>query len=108
MNEQVMLQAFSLISDAGEASSKFIAAMQDAENYAFDKANELMKQGNESLVNAHQKQTQLLQEETRGNGTEVSLLMVHAQDHLMNAMVLKDVVTSFIRLHEKVARLEAK
>ena len=108
MNEETMLQAFSLISDAGEASAKFLMAMQEAESYHFEKAEELLQIGNESLVNAHQKQTNLLQDETRGKTTELSLLMVHAQDHLMNAMILKDVTKSFVRLHEKVAKLEAK
>lgn len=108
MNEELMLSAFSLISDAGEASAKFLCAMQEAESYDFNKAETLLEEGNQSLIQAHKKQTQLLQDETRGKSSDVSLLMIHAQDHLMNAILLKDVTKSFVRLHQKVATLEAK
>lgn len=60
-------------------------------------------QGNESLVAAHQLQTRLLQKEASGCVSEYSLIMVHAQDHLMNAILLKDMANSIIKLNRKVA-----
>lgn len=108
MNEQSMLNAFSIISDAGDASSKFLSALKESEKYNFDESTEFIKKGNEALVNAHQKQTTLLQEETRGVSTEITLLMVHAQDHLMNAMLLKDVVESFEKVNKKLSELEKR
>ncbi|MCF0239466.1 MAG: DNA polymerase II large subunit, partial [Streptococcus gallolyticus] len=39
---------------------------------------------------AHKIQTELLQGEMQGNPCEFSLLLVHSQDHLMNAMLAKD------------------
>ena len=35
--------------------------------------------------------------------SEYSLIMVHAQDHLMNAILLKDMANSIIKLNRKVA-----
>ena len=35
---------------------------------------------------AHAFQTKLITEEASGNSVEVNVLLIHAQDHLMNAM----------------------
>lgn len=108
MNEQTTMLAFSLISDAGDASAKFLAAISESEKGNFDEAEKLLKDGEESLVKAHKKQTDLLQDEVRGNSLELSLLMVHAQDHLMNAILLKDLTKSITLLNKKVKKLESK
>ncbi|MEX9942687.1 PTS lactose/cellobiose transporter subunit IIA, partial [Providencia rettgeri] len=33
---------------------------------------------------------------------KVSLVLVHAQDHLMNAMLARELITELIELHEKL------
>ncbi|HJF33529.1 MAG TPA: PTS lactose/cellobiose transporter subunit IIA, partial [Sporosarcina psychrophila] len=38
--------------------------------------------------------------EIRGEGVVVSLLLVHAQDHLMNAITFKDLAIEFVDLYE--------
>ncbi|MBJ3789737.1 PTS lactose/cellobiose transporter subunit IIA, partial [Bacillus sp. OA1] len=38
----------------------------------------------------------------RGNHAEISLLLVHAQDHLMNAITVKELAEEFITLHKRV------
>ena len=35
----------------------------------------------------------------------VTLIMVHAQDHLMNAILMKDMANSSIKLNQKVAAM---
>ena len=45
-------------------------------------------------------QTQLLTKEANGERSEVSLLMVHAQDHLMNAMTVKDLATEIVDIYK--------
>lgn len=40
----------------------------------------------------------MIQDEINGESTAVSLLMVHAQDHLMNAQTVKDLAEEFIYL----------
>ena len=53
---------------------------------------------------AHQAQTGMLQAEARGESVEVGFIMVHAQDHLMTTMLLRDVVNSFITLYERTSK----
>lgn len=108
MNEETMLIAFKMISDAGDASSKFQMAVEEAEKYNFDKAEELLVSGKEALVIAHQSQTNLLHEEVNGNSVEYSLVMVHAQDHLMNAILLENMAKSILKLNRKLFELEKK
>lgn len=97
--------AFKIISDAGTASAGFLSAISMAENGEIEKAFETMKESEVSLVAAHKVQTELLQKEVNGESTEYSLLMVHAQDHLMNAILLKDLAYSIIRLNRKITEL---
>ena len=37
-----------------------------------------------------------------GNKVDVSFLMVHAQDHLMTVMLLRDIVKNFVNLAKKI------
>lgn len=106
MNEEIMMKAFQIIADAGDASAQFIKAIEEAENYKFDSAENHVEKGAESLTKAHQKQTELLHEEVKGKSSEYSLVMVHAQDHLMNAILLKELMKSIMKLNAKVYKLE--
>ncbi|MDX7989752.1 PTS lactose/cellobiose transporter subunit IIA, partial [Xenorhabdus sp. 12] len=51
---------------------------------------------------AHHFQTELIQSEARGEKTEISVLLIHAQDHLMNAITVKELAEEFITLHKRV------
>ncbi len=60
------------------------------------------------MVAAHEIQTDLIREEMSGSGAPVSLLMVHAQDHLNLALVMRDVADEFLQVHQKLIELEGK
>ena len=94
-----------LILDGGDARTKAIEAMNLLKDNEFDKAREVMKECNSCIVKAHRVQTRLLQNEAGGEGEAVKLLMVHAQDHLMDAMVIRDIVISLIDIQENNYRL---
>lgn len=78
-------------------------AIQCSKNGDFEQARELMQQASEKLIAAHAEQTKLIQAETRGEKTEVTLLLIHAQDHLMTSIVVKDLANELIDVHEKLA-----
>ena len=61
-----------------------------------------MELASEEISATHRIQTDLIQEEARGNHAEISLLLVHAQDHLMNAITVKELAEEFITLHKRV------
>jgi PTS system cellobiose-specific IIA component len=55
---------------------------------------------------AHQQQTNLLFDEINGENTPVNVLLVHSQDHLMNAMTVREFAQLFIEQEKKIAALE--
>ena len=94
--------AFQLISNGGDASSLFLKAITEAQAGHLDEARRLLKLGEASLLEAHKIQTEMIVREASGEPVEVNVLMVHAQDHLMNAMLLKELVGFFIHLYGRL------
>ncbi|MCS5961124.1 PTS N,N'-diacetylchitobiose transporter subunit IIA [Klebsiella pneumoniae subsp. pneumoniae] len=47
-------------------------------------------------------QTQLIESDEGEGKMKVSLVLVHAQDHLMTSMLARELVAELIELHEKV------
>ena len=90
-----------LIVNGGNARSRAIEAIKAAKLGEIDKAREKLRESEEALDKAHDFQTNLIQNEAAGNKTEISLLMVHAQDHLMNAMTIKDMAKEFVDMYEE-------
>lgn len=90
-----------IIVDGGNSRSYSMEAIHHAKSGDIEGAREAIAKSIEALGKAHRIQTQLIQEEAAGNSKEVSLLMVHAQDHLMNAMTIKDLAQEFIDMYEK-------
>ena len=101
--EKVIMQ---LIMNGGDARSFSIRAIQAAEEGDFDEADKLLSDAKESMNKAHEVQTQLIQEEVRNNRTEVTLLMVHAQDHVMNAMTVRDLAQYIINNRKEIQALK--
>ena len=106
--EELMLEAFKIISEAGNASALFLKAVAAAENECFEEAEVQLHTGNESLVAAHQLQTRLLQKEASGCVSEYSLIMVHAQDHLTMALMYERLASEFISVYKEMNELKGK
>ncbi|WP_232827972.1 PTS lactose/cellobiose transporter subunit IIA [Paraliobacillus sp. X-1268] len=94
-----------IIVNGGNARSNAMRAIAAAKQEKFEEANQFMELASEDLNKAHRIQTDLIQAEARGDKAEISLLMIHAQDHLMNAMTVKDLATEMIHMHEKINNL---
>ena len=100
--------AMSLITGAGDSRSSCLEAIECAREGRFDQARELLAQAIEEMVETHGLQTQLIRDEMGGKETPLSLLMIHAQDHLNLALITRDVAEEMIRLYERLSRLEEK
>ena len=72
-----------------------------ARNGEFDEADELIKKGESELTNAHNAQTELLAKEAQGKDIEYSIMLVHAQDHLMTTIMYERVAKEFITLYRE-------
>lgn len=97
-NKSMEFIIMNLVVDGGDARSSALEAIRAARNSDFDKANELINACEVAIEKAHVTQTELIQKEAGGEHIEVQLLMVHAQDHLMNAMTVKDLAIEIIEL----------
>ncbi|SEP47748.1 PTS lactose/cellobiose transporter subunit IIA [Propionispora vibrioides] len=91
-----------IIVKSGEAKSSALEAIHNAKRGEIAQAKELLTAANESLGEAHRVQTGMIQAEAGGKKTEVSLLMVHAQDHLMTAMTVRDLAAEFVDLYARL------
>ena len=98
--------AMGLIAQAGDARSSCMEAIELAKEGKFQEAREALTRADDSMVAAHETQTQLIRDEMSGESEGVSLLMVHAQDHLNLALVMRDVAEEFIQIHQRLMRLE--
>lgn len=99
---------FEIILYAGNAESSALMAMDSARENDFEEAEKQLKNGLDQLHKAHQIQTNLLQNESRGQKTEIDILMVHAQDHLTMGSVLMNVAKEIIELNKRLSKLEEK
>lgn len=92
--------SFGLIANAGQARSLAFQALASAKSGDFDAADELLAQSKEASLAAHHQQTELLTQEARGNHMQLDVLLVHAQDHLMTAMLAQELIEELITLYK--------
>lgn len=85
-----------IIMNAGNARAYCLTAIKSASD-DLELANSLLRQAKDALTEAHKTQTKLIQREIAGDKSDITLLMVHAQDHLMNALTIKDLAELMIR-----------
>ncbi|TCN25082.1 PTS lactose/cellobiose transporter subunit IIA [Mesobacillus foraminis] len=95
--EQIVFQ---LILFGGNGRSAALEAVAAAKQGDFNIAREKLQKAADELNEAHKLQSSLIQAEVRGDSSPVSLLMVHAQDHLMNALTIKELAAEFVDLYE--------
>jgi len=87
-----------LVAYAGEARSYLLEALDYARNKKFDNISNLLNEAEQLIVQAHRTQADMLFEEAKGNFNEVTITMVHGQDHLMTTILLKELVINLIEL----------
>ena len=94
-----------LIVNSGDARSKAMEAITCAKTGNFEAAAGRLDEAKEFLTKAHEFQTNLIQEEANGNIGQVSVLIAHAQDHLMNAITVIDMACEFVDLYEDISSM---
>lgn len=98
--------AVTLIASSGDARSDAMEAIEDAKAGNFAEARAAIANGRSSLAKAHEMQLKLLSEEANGNKGLATLLMMHAQDHFMNAVTVLDLASESIDVIERLAKVE--
>ena len=97
--EEVSMIGFEIVAYSGDARSKLLLAVEKAKNKDFSSCEKLIEEANECLNDAHRSQTELLALEARGEDIEIGFITVHAQDHLMTTILLKDIINSLLDIY---------
>ena len=90
MNE-VELVCFKMITALGAARSAFMEAIVQAKNGHFE---------------GHEIHFELLQKDSSGNRVPFSLLLLHAEDQLMNAELLQVTSEEVVALYQRLEKIE--
>lgn len=102
---------FEIILHAGNARAEAYDALAAAKAGDFAKAAGHMSRAEEEVGVAHRAQADVIQREAAGEKQEISLLFVHAQDHLMTAIAEKSLIGHMIDMEKTIrdlaTRLEA-
>lgn len=91
-----------LIVNSGDARSKALEAVSAASEGDFEQAEKMIEECDGSIRKAHSFQTELISAEANGEKTEISLILIHGQDHLMNAMTVRDLAEQMIKMYRKI------
>lgn len=97
--------AMELVGNSGESRSLSFEALYLSKNGKIEEAKEKIKEAKKSMLKAHEMQTQLICKEADGEDFKIGLLMIHAQDHLMTAILARELIEEIIFVHEKLDNL---
>ena len=97
--EEVSMIGFEIVAYSGDARSKLLLAVEKAKQKDFTECDKLISEANDCLNDAHKSQTELLQLEARGENIDIGFITVHAQDHLMTTILLKDIINNLLDIY---------
>ena len=98
--EEVSMIGFEIIAYSGDARSSLLLAVEKAKAKDFEACERLINEAQEHLNDAHRAQTSLLQLEASGEDLQIGFITIHAQDHLMTTILLKDIINSLIDIYK--------
>ena len=102
--DNLELVSFQIISSVGEAKSALFEVLELSRNENFEEAEKKIEVAEEAILKAHESHFSLIQEEANGNKVEPSLLLIHAEDQLMNVETLKAFAKEMTLLHKKYSK----
>lgn len=105
IEEEILLP---LITHAGSAKSNAFEALDVADSGDFEAANQLVRDARKEVVLAHKTQTSLLRKEASGEETKISVLLIHAQDHLMTTLLAIDLIEQMIGMKKEIKHIAEK
>ena len=104
MSEEVMEKleeiAMMIIANSGAARSGYFGALAEAKKGNFETAVEMIQVAEENLQVAHESHRELLKMDAMGEVQMGSILLMHAQDHLMSSALAGDLIKEMIDLYK--------
>lgn len=81
-----------MILHSGNARYFLMESVKVLKEANHDEYERLKMQAKTEISEAHKVQYQLLQQEARGIALPIDMLLIHAQDHLMTTMAIRDML----------------
>ncbi len=106
MNEDKYEIAFQVIMNAGNSKSSSMMAIEAAREFEFEEAERLLKEADKDMREAHHVQTELIQQESGGDGVDINIILVHSQDHLSMAITARDQAEEFLNLYKMIKEMK--
>jgi len=105
MDEKIVEQSMQLILYAGTGRSMVLEAVKKLlEDNDVGKAKAAIIVAGKEIGKAHEIQTALMAAECDGEPVEKSILLIHAQDHFMNALTVRDMGLLMVQMYEKLEK----
>ncbi len=93
-----------IIAASGGAKSSYIEAIGMAKEGKFEEAEEMIREGAKIYLQGHKAHADLLQMSAEGK-LEIPLLLMHAEDQMMNCETMKIVAEELIALYKKMEKM---
>jgi len=100
--EELQSIAFQVILESGNGQEIIHQAFALMREVKFAEAEAKLEIAKDAIIRPHGSQASLLQRYASGINFDVDILMVHAQDHLMTTLMLKEVASEMLHLYKKV------
>lgn len=92
---------FMMILHSGNARSKVIQSLREYREGNVEEADHLLVQAEDDLKVAHEIHFKMVQQEASGEKVEFALLLMHAEDHLMSTLIMKELVKEMLELFKQ-------
>ena len=101
-------EVMNIIISGSQARSAAMAAIKAAKAHDFPAAATCLSNAQVAVKRAQAAHNALLSAEARGDGADFSVLLVHAENHLSNALTIIDTATQFVDTYHELAALNAR
>lgn len=98
----ILEKSMEIIAYGGEGKSLALTSIQQARAGDYEKATAILEQAQEAIVKAHQAHSELLFYEAENQGLKMTLLTVHAADHLTAADMIKELAEEIIYMYKEM------
>ncbi|QJQ18080.1 PTS lactose/cellobiose transporter subunit IIA [Enterobacter hormaechei] len=90
-----------IIVNAGQSRSLCFEALHAARQGNLDEAKSLLREADGYARQAHKMQTKLIEQDAGEARQPMTLIMVHARDHLMNSLLARELSEEIIHLYQR-------
>lgn len=94
-----------IIVNSGESKNLAMKALKLAKEGDYENAYICLEKSEEASLLAHKAQTELIKEDVTGEGVELNLLIIHAQDHLMTSLLARELIEEMVSMQRQISEL---